>query len=187
MTEQTQATEVQNTQPTEDERTALENQAKILGIKFHPNIGDDKLREKVAEALNGTAKPDEDEDIQEVEPKRKAPSRSEALALVRVRVTCMNPNKKEWEGEIFCTGNSQLGTIKKYVPFEAEWHVPRVILNMIKRRQYQTFVTKKTPNGGKIKVGKLVREFAVEELAPLSEKELAELRQRQVMASGSSE
>lgn len=178
--------EVENVEVQETERESLERQAAQMGLKYHPSISDEKLRERVAEAREGNGS--EAKDTAEDKPasaagKAKA-GRSEALALVRARITCMNPNKKEWEGEIFCTGNGELGTVKKFVPFETEWHVPRIILNMIKRRQYQTFVTKKTPNGGKVKVGKLVREFAVEELPPLSEKELAELKQRQLMAAG---
>jgi len=172
------------------EREALEARAKQLGISFHPNIGDEKLREKIDVAMADVSDAQAPSaELTKVDRDLPAPGqgkgvRDEALALVRVRVTCMNPNKKEWEGEIFTTGNSKIGTVKKYVPFEAEWHVPRVILQMIKRRQYQTFVTKKTPNGGKVKTGKLVREFAVEELPPLTEKELQELKQRQLMAAG---
>jgi len=174
--------EVEQVEVQETEREALERQATQLGLKYHPSISDEKLRERVAEALSADNELADDKPVATQTKSKKG--RNDALALVRVRVTCMNPNKKEWEGEIFCTGNAELGTIKKMVPFEVEWHVPRIILNMIKRRQYQTFVTKKTPNGGKIKVGKLVREFAVEELPPLSEKELAELKQRQLMAAG---
>jgi hypothetical protein len=177
--------EVDNVEVQETEREALERQAAQMGLKYHPSISDDKLRERVAEAREGTGSGAKDTEDKPVSASGKAKAgRSEALALDRVRVTCMNPNKKEWDGEVFCTGNSELGTVKKFVPFETEWHVPRVILNMIKRRQYQTFVTKKTPNGGKVKTGKLVREFAVEELPPLTEKELAELKQRQLMAAG---
>lgn len=178
MSEDTQAVENQ-----ESELDALKLRADQLGLKYHPTIGVDKLREKVNEAMAADPKASDVE--QELpEPTKGNGVRDEALALVRVRVTCMNPNKKELEGEIFCTGNSKLGTVKKFVPYEVEWHVPAIILQMIKRRQYQTFVTKKTPNGGKVKVGKLVREFAVEELPPLSEKELQELKQRQLMAAG---
>ena len=185
MSEETQVVDTQ-----ESELDALKLRADQLGIKYHPTIGVEKLREKVNEALaSGGVDATADEESQDapVNAGKGKGTRSEALALVRVRITCMNPNKKEWEGEIFSTGNSVIGTVKKFVPFEVEWHVPRVILNMIKRRQYQTYVTKSTPNGGKVKTGKLVREFAVEELPPLTEKELAELKQRQLMAAGQAE
>ena len=184
VTDLTQDTDVEET-----ERDALERQAVQLGIKFHPNIGTDKLREKVSQALNSDGSDDDEEDVVvTVTPKAQKPvSRDDALALIRVRITCMNPNKKEWEGEVFTVGNSRIGTVRRMVPFEAEYHVPRIMLNMIRNRQYQTFIQKKLPNGDKYKEGKLVREFAIEELAPLTSKELNDLRQRQAMASGSND
>jgi len=178
--------EVENVVDTqESELEALKLRADQLGLKYHPSIGLEKLREKVNEELNKPTEGVEGGDVSHAAVNKGA--RNEALALKRVRITCMNPNKKEWEGEVFCAGNSQIGTVRKMVPFEAEFHVPDILLKMIKRRMYQTFVTVKTPNGGKIKRGKLVREFAVEELEPLTEKELAELKQRQLMAAGQAE
>ncbi len=112
--------------------------------------------------------------------------RKEASALVRVRVTCMNPNKKEWKGEIFTASNSIVGTFRKYVQFNTEdgWHVPQIILNMIKARQFQTFYTIKNERGVAVRKGKLVPEFAVEVLPPLTEEELLELSRRQALAGG---
>lgn len=114
----------------------------------------------------------------------------ESLKLVRVRITCMNPAKKEWEGEIFTVGNSNIGTIKKFVPFDVDegWHIPQIMLTMIKERQCQVFTTSKTKNGpsavGAIAVrqGKLIREFAIEILDPLTPEELQDLAQRQAMS-----
>jgi hypothetical protein len=40
--------------------------------------------------------------------------------------------------------------------------------------------------GNKVRRGRLIAEFAIEELSPLSEKELKELAQRQAMAAGTS-
>ena len=110
--------------------------------------------------------------------------RKEANELIRIRVTCMNPNKREWDGEIFTTGNSTLGTLKKYVPFNADegWHVPRAIYNQIIERQCQIFVTKKDSRGNTTKEGKLIKEFAVEVLPNLTVEELEELARKQAMA-----
>lgn len=112
--------------------------------------------------------------------------RMEANRLVRIRVACMNPAKKEWQGEIFTTGNAAVGTLKKFVPFNVEegWHVPKMILDMIQARQCQVFVTKKAKNGIKVREGKLIKEFNVEILPDLTEDELHDLAQRQAMAGG---
>lgn len=175
-----------------DELTLLKQRAQTLGIKFHPSIGLESLRSKVSAALTG-----EDAEKAAEEPVPEAPAaesriqmrnrlRKEASALVRVRVTCMNPNKKEWKGEIFTASNSIVGTFRKYVQFNTEegWHVPQIILNMIKARQFQTFYTIKNERGVAVRKGKLVPEFAVEILPPLTEKELLELSRRQALAGG---
>lgn len=178
----------------------LKERATKLGIKFHPMIGEDKLREKVAEAmtrLDGENTPDSGESDEVaatsvyVSPKEtKAQQayrlKSEASELIRVRVTNMNPNKREWEGEIFTAANSVVGTFRKFVPFNVPWHVPRIILEQLRQRQFQHFTTETDQRGNKVRRGRLIAEFAIEELSPLSEKELKELAQRQAMAAGTS-
>jgi hypothetical protein len=182
-----------------DELTLLQERAKKMGIKFHPNISLEKLKEKVASKMEG--KPDEEEEtktvqvtptptVQVVKPTKaqlRAAKFKEANKLVRVNITCMNGHKKDWQGEVFTASNSVIGSIKKYVPFNVDWHVPTIILNMIKERKYQTFYTVKDSRGNSIRKGKLVPEFAIRELDPLTEKELKELAQRQRMASGTAE
>lgn len=174
--------EVDTDLPVADELTALKERAELMGVKFHPSISLEKLREKVnaalapeAEAANAAP---ETKKISRLEAQRKASE------LVRIRVTCMNPAKKEWEGEIFTVGNATVGTFKKYVPFNADegWHVPRMIFDQLKERQCQVFVTSKDKRGNTTRVGKLIKEFAVEVLDPLTEEELKDLAQRQAMA-----
>ena len=180
-------TEIQDVELMEAELAALKTRADQMGIKYHPSIGAEKLREKVQEALQGAASQEDNptpkETNGESDSARKARKRREASELIRVRITCMNPNKKEYEGEIFTVGNSLVGTMKKYVPFGVEWHVPRIMLNMIKSRKCQVFQTSRDPRGNRIKEGKLIKEFSIEELPPLCEKELKELARRQAMKS----
>ena len=121
---------------------------------------------------------------QETENQRRLRRKREASELVRIRLTCMNPNKREWEGEIFSAGNSLVGTFTKYVPFNVDdgWHVPQIILEMIRARQCQIFYTEKSRNGVNVRKGKLIKEFNVEVLPPLTPAELHDLAQRQAMA-----
>lgn len=174
-----------------DELEVLKARADKLGIKYHPSISLAKLKEKVAEGLADetpeevvTVKPGKETDVQ-----LKARKRREANALIRIRVSCMNPNKKEWDGEIITTGNTNTGTIKKFVPFNSDegYHVPHMIYEQLLQRQCQVFVTVKDNRGNKVRKGKLIKEFAIEVLPPLTEKELKELAQRQAMASGSAD
>lgn len=163
-----------------DELTALKTRADRLGISYHPSIGLEKLREKVNAKVEGAS----EEAAPVVEESLRARRKREASELVRIRVTCMNPLKKEYEGEIFTAGNSAVGTFKKYVPFNADegWHVPRIILNQLLQRECQIFQTTKDSRGNKVRTGKLIREFAVEILPPLTAEELQELARRQAMA-----
>lgn len=163
-----------------DPSVILREKARKLGIQFHPSIGDDKLREKVNAALASD---------QEAEPEKSAVSirakvRAEAEKLIRIRVTCMNPAKKEWPGEVF-TASNKYTSQKKFVPFvnnEDGYHVPQIILNMMQARKFQQFYTEKLPNGDTTRKGKMVKEFAIEILPPLTEQELAELAKVQAAA-----
>lgn len=120
----------------------------------------------------------------------RAAAREEAMKMVRINVTCMNPLKKEWPGEIITVGNNLVGTVSKFVPFDTVdgWHVPNIIYLFLKERQFQQFSAKKVPKGHpSSRVTKLVREFSIEVLDPLTEKELAALKQRQLMAKNAQE
>lgn len=175
--------------PQTSELDSLKMRADQLGLKYHPAIGVEKLREKVNATIEGTDSGEDEEpnalapDTETVNEKR-ARLKREALKLVRVRITNMNPNKKEWEGEIFTVSNSVIGTVKKMIKFDVEYHVPQIILNVMRERECQVFVNFKDAKGNRSKEGKLVKEFAIEVLPSLTEKELKELAQRQAMANG---
>lgn len=179
----------------QDELSTLKARADLMGISYHPSIGVEKLRAKIADALISDAEDKEDpavvQDTAKTETKEsadevRARKKREASELIRIRVTCLNPFKKEWEGEIITAGNSAVGTFKKYVPFNADegWHVPRIIYNQLVQRQCQIFVTEKSKNGVTMRKGKLIKEFAVEVLPPLTKEELTELARRQAMSRG---
>jgi hypothetical protein len=176
-----------------DEMTTLKSRADLLGITYHPSIGLEKLREKVngvVVAKDGAnheviLKPEKDslstEIAVESDGQFHARKRREANELIRVNITCMNPAKAEWDGEIFTSGNSLVGSFKKYVPFNADegWHIPRIIYNQIKERECQIFVAHKDARGNTIRKGKMIKEFSIEVLPNLTPDELDELARRQ--------
>jgi len=166
----------------EDELTVLKQRADQMGLKYHPSIGVVKLRDKVNTLLSSsppdTAPPIEaSPSVTPPKVESKAAMRTrlkrEANRLVRIRLTCMDPNKKDWPGEIFTVGNTVVGTFKKYIPFQAEegWHVPQIIYEQLKERECQVFV-KKVVAGRPIMQGKLIKAFAIEKLPPLTHTEL---------------
>ena len=144
---------------------------------------------------------DEDEEVVEVKTMKKgkaakptltkseqknmaiAKKKREAGAQVRIKVSCMNPNKRDWVGEIFSSGNRFIGNFKKFVPFDNDegWHVPQILVTMIQNRQTQIFVEKKDRLGNKVKQGKMVKEFSVEILPPLNKAQLQHLADQQAL------
>lgn len=180
----------------QSELDALKVRADLLKLKYHPSIGVDALREKVAAAMAGTAPPVDPvadkapapatvdtpaEPVPETEGQKRYRLKQESLRLIRLRVTCMNPAKKEWAGEIFTVGNAAIGSVKRYVPFNVDegWHVEQMIYQVIKERMCQIFVTVPDGRGGKRREGKQIREFAIELMPDLTADELAELAARQ--------
>jgi hypothetical protein len=176
-----------------NELETLKARADRMGLSYHPSIGVEKLREKVNAAMAADTPPEAP--VQAPTPEV-APAPVETLAqerkrmknhaneLIRVRITCMNPAKKEWSGEIFTVGNALVGSITKYIPFNAEegWHVPRIILEQLQARQCQVFTTLKSKHGVSVRQGKLIKEFAIEMLDQLTPAELHDLAQRQAMS-----
>lgn len=175
--------------PVVDELASLKARADQLGITYHPSIGLEKLREKVNAVINSETPPAEEKapeadpaaPVEESLSDRRWRLRREANELVRIRVTCMNPAKKEWEGELFTAGNSTIGSMTKFVPFNNDegWHVPRIILNQIQQRQCQIFVTVRDSRGNQTRQGKMIKEFAVEIMPNLTVEELKDLATQQ--------
>ena len=177
--------ETNDSLPMPDELTALKARADLIGVKYHPSISLDKLREKVNAAVEGD-KPAAPAPVaeEETDGQRRSRKKREANELVRIRLTCMNPAKKEWEGEIITAGNSTVGTFKKFIPFNAPegWHVPRIIYNQLVQRECQIFMTARDSQGRATRKGKVIKEFAVEVLPALAQDDLDEMARRQAMA-----
>jgi hypothetical protein len=176
-----------------DELTLLKQQADKIGLKYHPSIGVDALRTKIAEALTS---PGPVVNEPEAKPVAAAPNKMsrrkelqmEALKLVRLRITNLNPQKKDLQGEIFTVSNSFIGDVKRFVPFgettEDGTHLEWVIYKQLKARRFLQVKTRKDPRhpGQMIVDQKWVPEFALEVLDQLTEEELKELARTQAAA-----
>lgn len=176
-------------EPTELE--VLKKRADQMGLTYHPSIGVDALREKVSAHLAGQNAQTVNVTVQtDFKPTAEALKfaadqnnnyiRRQAMRLVRIQITCMNPNKKEWEGEMFMVQNDILSA-KRYVPFNTPWHVEQCILDMIQDRQCQIFRNFKGTNGITTQKPVYISEFSVTVLPPLTEQELEDLRKAQAL------
>jgi hypothetical protein len=164
-----------------DELATLKARADMLGITYHPSIGLEKLKEKLA----AVQKEPEEKATEAAPMDARASLKADALRLIRVRLTCMNPAKKEWDGEFISAGNSVIGTAKRYIPFHADegWHIEKILYDYLVDKQCQIFVTHKDGRGNNIRKGKLIKEFAIEVLPSLTNQEIKDIAQRQAMAN----
>lgn len=183
-----------------DELSMLKARASLMGIAFSNNIGLDALKQKIADKVNGEtttqAEPEEDEEpVDErspVELAKPAPTLRQRLLqdnmrLIRVRITCLDPKKKDLPGEIITVANRYIGTVRKFVPFgevtEGGYHIPYVIFKMLKKRKFLNIRVRPNPKGGQdIVESKYVPEFAIEELPQLTGIELERLARAQIAA-----
>lgn len=199
MTEETSNPEVNETDeaPAVDELSLLKERARTLGIPLGGNIGLDALKKKIAAKLAGEKEePEEEVEEETAAPKRKL-SKAEAeqavreklqkdkMALVRCRIYNLNPSKRDLQGEIITVANKFLGTVRKFIPFGEQtdngYHIPKVIYEDLVRRQYQHVKTKRVK--GNIEVDtRMVPEYNIEVLEPLSAEELKDLAMRQSAA-----
>lgn len=185
-----------------DELASLKNKADTLGINYPNNIGIDALRAKINEKLNPAPEVKEEPAVdpaldQETLPLNEVTDMGvlrrrmyeENMALVRVRISNLNPAKKDIPGEFITVHNKYLGTVKKYIPFgeatDAGYHVPRILLEAMKSRKFLSMKTKRDRNtGNDLPVTQWVKEFAIEELPPLTKEELEQLARQQAAAKG---
>ena len=196
------APEEQAQQPSELDM--LKSRAKLMGITFSNNIGLDALKTKIeehkqaSEAKTQTQAPAQTNEQQpeaQAENQKKAKTISlrahlqkEKMKLVRLRITNLDPKKKDLPGEILTVGNEYLGTVRKFVPFgeatDNGYHVPYCLYEMMRDRKFLSIKTRKGPKGQTIVEQQMVREFALEILPPLTEAELARLSAAQLSAGG---
>lgn len=182
-----------------DELTALREQADELGIKYHHRAGEAKLKElinayladdsdlKVDDDVAASKKTEKIVPMTQQEYRKSTDSDRKRLAgrLVRCRITCMDPAKREWKGEIISVGSAKLGTFKKFIPFDGrEYHIPQIIYDVLKERKYSTFYTVRNHRGVEIRKSRLAPAFAIEVLPPLTPAEIKDLKKQQALAGG---
>lgn len=184
----------------------LKAQADKLGVKYHHMAGEAKIqaaidahlaknrsdeRSELADEYGVPVNPSHVKDgkivpmTSEEYRAKYLPERKKNLnRLIRCRVTCMNPAKRAWEGEIISVGSAKNGTFKKFIPFDGrEWHIPKVIYDELLDRKCTVWSNGKDSRGRTIRKGRLVPEFSVQVLDPLTRQELDDLKKQQALAN----
>lgn len=163
----------------------LKKEAAELGIKHHPKIGEDKLREKIQdhkdkleeEQANAVAA-QEEAPVSKPKVSNKQQLKREQLQLVRIRVSALNPQMKGLKGQVFSVSNSLVGTVKKYIPFDSPngWHVPKILVDALDSKNYQTFREITTPTGKTVKRSVAAKAYSIQVLPPLTAEEWAKIQ-----------
>lgn len=182
----------------------LKSLAKELGIKVSNLSSAEKIESSIVEACNGAniedikanvnkyKKSEQDEYIEKLAnltfsgaeakyiKEEERVQAKEATKLVHCMITCNNKNKSSLTGEIFTVRNAVLPEIKKFVSFGVPTHVPAIMLNMIKEKEYQMFRKERLPNGASVTRPFLTKEYNIQELPPLTSEELEAIKQKQL-------
>lgn len=182
----------------------LRAQADMLGIAYHPSLGAEKLQHRIESHLatldagpDSEQLPEKASVMKEVVAlteseyldKQTQENRRNVGSLIRVRVQNMNPNKKDWPGEIVSVGSAKLGTFKKYVPFNSgePYHIPKIIYDMLAEKKCSVFYNTEDRRGHKTRKARQINEYALEILPPLTQDEVDALAIKQAMAAGKAE
>ena len=206
-------TEQQTDSARPDELNMLKQRARMMGITFSNNIGLDALKEKIRIHQEGGNQNDEDktdelgDGVNIVPPALQDPSQptrkkplnlrqqiiQDNMRLVRLRITCLDPKKKDLPGEVLTIANKYLGTVRKFIPFgevtENGYYVPYCLYKMLKARKFlniRTFRDRRNQNQIRVEQ-QWVPEFALEILPNATPAELQKLAAAQSAAGGLSD
>ena len=185
------------------ELSVLKERANQMSIPFSPNIGLAALKAKVNAALNDEPIPEDEVPAKRQPVKNMYPDtvtespnaapetviqmknrlRKEANRLVRVNVMNRNPAMKDYTGDWYCVGNGIVGDVRKFVQYDTQdgFHVPYIIYLHLCEKEYQVFVETTDKKGRPLITCKNVKELSVELLDPLTNDELQDLANRQII------
>ena len=187
-----------------DELTFLKERAKVMGIPFSNNISLETLRKRVADKMEEKDEAPEvnaltgDPEIAQAMVAKPLNQQANAIALrklvyakqmrqVRVRITNMDPKKKDLPGEIWTVSNEYLGNVRKMIPYGEQtdegFHIPYCLFRLLQSKRFLHIRTVKDPVTGAERHDKQwVKEFSLDVLPDLTKEELARLAAAQAAA-----
>lgn len=187
-----------------DELALLKERAKQMGIPFSNNISLETLRKRIADKMEGKEEPEVNPLTGDVEiaaitsAPKKLDAKQNALALrkmmqreqmklVRVRITNMDPKKKDLPGEIWTVSNEYLGNVRKMIPYGEQtdegFHIPYCLFRLLQSKRFLHIRTvKDRVTGVERQEKQWVKEFSLDVLPDLTKEELARLAAAQAAA-----
>ena len=173
-----------------DELTLLKERAKQMGIPFSNNISLETLRKRIADKMEGKDEPEVnplagDSEIaaitsapQKLDAKQNALAlrklmQREQMKLVRVRITNMDPKKKDLPGEIWTVSNEYLGNVRKMIPYGEQtdegFHIPYCLFRLLQSKRFlQIRTVRDRVTGLERQESQWVKEFSLDVLPDLT-------------------
>ena len=187
-----------------DELTLLKERAKVMGVPFSNNISLETLRKRVADKMEGKDEAPEvnaltgDPEIAHAMAAKPLDQKANEVALrkllyakhmrqVRVRITNMDPKKKDLPGEIWTVANEYLGTVRKFVPYGEQsddgFHIPYCLYRLLDSKRFLHIRDVKDRTTGIVRQDKVwAKEFSLDVLPALTQAELDRLAAAQAAA-----
>lgn len=187
-----------------DELALLKERAKQMGIPFSNNISLETLRKRISDKMEGKDEPEVnplagDSEIAAItSAPKKLDAKQNALALrklmqreqmkvVRVRITNMDPKKKDLPGEIWTVSNEYLGNVRKMIPYGEQtdegFHIPYCLFRLLQNKRFLHIRTvKDRVTGVERQEKQWVKEFSLDVLPDMTKEELARLAAAQAAA-----
>lgn len=187
-----------------DELTLLKERAKVMGIPFSNNISLETLRKRVVDKMEGEDEAPEvnaltgDPEIAHAMAAKPLNQQANEVALrklmhakqmrqVRVRITNMDPKKKDLPGEIWTVANEYLGTVRKFVPYGEQtddgFHIPYCLYRLLDSKRFLHIRDVKDRTTGVVRQDKVwAKEFSLDVLPMLTQGELDRLAAAQAAA-----
>lgn len=178
---------------------ALKSRAAMLGISHSPNIGIDKLRQRIAEHL-AAQEDEEDEGDEDAKPTSSPAERKtaeqrridnlieaekRANKLTRVIVSANDPMMQQRDGVYITVGNAVFPTTGFMIPFEVPWLIPEIVLHQLRNAEYQHYRKKKRRDPRMSRAEQEVegvwrKAYNIEVLDMITEEEIEAIHQRQL-------
>lgn len=150
------------TEQVKTELELLKQQLDERGITYKANASKATLEKLLQNADEAEQTADDNKSLQAL--------KDEALKLVHVIITPNDPLKQQIGHEYFGVGNSVLGTVARIVPFGENWLIENILLQSIKEKQTQVFISRRDSKGDEFVESKIIPAYQVVEL-PLPTKE----------------
>lgn len=150
----------------------LKEQLTERGIKFKSNASKATLEKLLLQADEAEEQESQNEDLKSLQ--------DDAMRLVHVIITPNDPLKQQIGQEYFGAGNAVLGTVARIIPFGEQWLVEKMLLDSIKEKQTQLFLTKRNSKGEEYVECKNVPAYQITELPLPSKAELEDLAKAQL-------